>query len=101
MLLQSFSSGEAGDDWFRSGSVVEHWHETPSDNSVVITAYFTLGNSALQGTYSFGAWAASRAMNPAGGDAGHLILPLSMMYEYDPAGIHVTPAYSFSVINAD
>lgn len=98
IVLQSFSSGELGDDWFPSASGVAHWHETPNDNSAVVTAFFTLDASASQGTYSFGAWAASRAMNPAGGDAGHLAVP---MYEYDPAGIHVTPSYSFSVINAD
>ncbi len=98
MILQSFSSGEVGDDWFPAGSSVAHWHETPSDNSAIVTAFFTLDASAAQGTYSFGAWAASRAMNPAGGDAGHLQVP---MYEYDPADIHVTPSYSFSVINAD
>jgi len=98
MLLQSFSSGEAGDDWFPSGSGVTHWHETPSDNSVAVTAFFTLDNNAFQGTYSFGAWAASRAMNPTGGDPGHL---LESIFEYDPSGIHVTPSYSFSVINAD
>ena len=63
-----------------------------------MTAFFNLDAGALQGTYSFSAWTASRALNPAGGDAGHLQTP---MYEYDPGDIHVTPSFSFSVINAD
>jgi hypothetical protein len=88
--------------WFPAPSLnptgVAHWHETPGDNSVAITAFFNLDASALQGTYSFSAWAASRAFNPAGGDTGHLQTP---MYEYDPADIHVTPYFLFSVINAD
>ena len=88
--------------WFPEPSVnptsVAHWHETPSDNSVAITAFFNLNASALQGSYSFSAWAASRAFNPAGGDTGHLTVP---MYEYDPSDIHVTPWFLFSVINAD
>ncbi len=77
---------------------VAHWHETPGDNSVAITAFFNLDAGALQGTYSFGAWAASRAFNPAGGDTGHLQVP---MYEYNPSDIHTTPSFAFSVINAD
>jgi hypothetical protein len=89
-------------DWFPAPLLnptsVAHWHETPADNAVAITAFFKLAASALEGTYSFSAWAASRAFNPAGGDIGHLQTP---MYEYDPADIHVTPYFSFSVVNAD
>jgi hypothetical protein len=89
-------------DWFASPPAsttsIGHWHETPGDNAVSVTAFFNLDAGALQGTYSFGAFAASRALNPAGGDAGHLQVP---MYEYDPGDIHVTPSFSFSVINAD
>jgi len=85
-------------DWFPTATSASHWHKTVNDNSVGITAFFTLAASALQGTYSFSAWAASRALNPAGGDTGHLQVP---MYEYNPADIHVTPSFSFSVINAD
>lgn len=77
---------------------VAHWHETPGDNAVAVTALFGLDAGALQGTYSFSAWAASRAFNPAGGDVGHLQTP---MYEYDPSDIHVTPSFLFSVVNAD
>jgi hypothetical protein len=93
----TYTSG-APADWFPTGATgVAHWHETPGDNAVSITAFFNLDSSAAQGTYSFGAWAASRAMNPAGGDTGHLVVP---MYEYDPADVHITPNLSFSVINA-
>jgi len=92
----TYTSGAPG-DWFPTATSVAHWHETPGDNSVSITAFFNLDASAAQGTYSFGAWAASRAMNPAGGDPGHLLVP---MYEYDPSDIHVTPSFLFSVINA-
>lgn len=89
-------------DWFPAPlpnpTSIAHWHEAPNDNSVAVTAFFTLDAGALQGTYSFSAWAASRAFNPAGGDIGHLQTPI---YESDPSDIHVTPSFSFSVINAD
>jgi hypothetical protein len=88
--------------WFPNAAVnptsISHWHQTVTDNSVVVTAFFRLAATALQGTYSFGAWAASRALNPAGGDTGHLQTP---MYEYDPADVYTTPSFYFSVINAD
>lgn len=88
--------------WFPNAAVnptsISHWHQTVNDNSEVVTAFFRLAASALQGTYSFGAWAASRALNPAGGDTGHLVTP---MYEYDPADLHVAPSFPFSVIDAD
>ena len=77
---------------------VAHWHETPGDNSVAITAFFNLDAGALQGTYSFNALAISRALNPAGGDAGHLAIP---MYEYDPADKYTPSNFAFSVINAN
>ncbi|HEV8628791.1 MAG TPA: hypothetical protein VGV61_00640, partial [Thermoanaerobaculia bacterium] len=88
--------------WFPNAAVnptsVAHWHVAVSDNSAVVTAFFQLAASALQGTYSFSAWAASRALNPAGGDTGHLQTP---MYEYDPSDIYTAPSFFFSVIDAD
>jgi hypothetical protein len=96
-----YTSG-APANWFQNASVqptgVSHWHQTVNDNSVTVTAFFTLAAGALQGTYSFGAWAASRALNPTGADTGHLQTP---MYEYDPADVYTTPSFYFSVIDAD
>jgi hypothetical protein len=69
-----------------------------TDNSAVVTAFFTLAASALQGTYSFNGWAASRALNPAGGDIGPLVTP---MFQYDPYDVYSSPSFAFSVIDAD
>lgn len=86
--------------WFPNagGTGVGHWHVAVNDNSVVITAFFRLEAAALQGTYSFGATANSRAINTAGGDTGHLVVP---MYQYDHVDIYSTPSFAFSVIDAD
>ena len=96
-----YTSG-APSDWFATTmptpNRIAHWHETVNENAVAVTAFFTLASTALQGTYSFGAWAASRALNPAGGDAGHL---QPQPYEYNPSDIHTTPNFPFSVIDAD
>lgn len=94
-----YESG-APDHWFpnAAGTGIGHWHVDVDDNAAALVARFRLDASALQGTYSFGAWAANRALNPAGGDTGHLASP---PYEYDPADVYSVPSYHFSVINSD
>lgn len=96
-----YTSG-APADWFPNASSnptqIAHWHETVTDNVAMVTVLFELAATALQGTYAFSAWAASRALNPAGGDNGDLVTP---PYEYDPADIYITPSFDFSVIDED
>jgi hypothetical protein len=85
--------------WYASGATgIAHWHVDVGDNAASVTAFFSLSATAHQGTYSFNGWAASRALNPAGGDTGHLQVP---MYEYDPADKYSPPSFAFSVIDAD
>lgn len=90
-------------DWFMNALAgaatgVAHWHIDVNDNSAVVMASFTLAPTALQGTYFFVARANSRAINPAGGDTGHLQTP---MYQYDKVDIHTPLGFSFSVIDAN
>jgi len=49
----------------------QHWHTSPTDNSVTQTAHFVLPGSALAGCYGFTINAYSRAFNPAGGDGSN------------------------------
>ena len=49
----------------------QHWHTSPTDNSVSRTAHFVLPGSALAGCYGFSVNAYSRAFNPAGGDGSN------------------------------
>jgi hypothetical protein len=93
-----YLSGAPADWYVASPSSVAHWHVTAGETSTAVTATFTLPPTALQGTYSFGAGANSRAINPAGGDTGHLQTP---MYQYDTVDIYAAPGFYFSVINAD
>lgn len=93
-----YLSGAPADWYVASPSSVAHWHVTAGETSAAVTAIFTLPPTALQGTYSFGAGANSRAINPAGGDTGHLHTP---MYQYDTVDIYAAPGFYFSVIDAD
>lgn len=87
-----------GDFVFISGNT-EHWHVNVNDNDEVLQAIYRLPAATLEGTYSFSGHVSSRAMNPNGGDGGHLILPDP--WEYDPDNIFITPYFPFSVINSD
>lgn len=87
-----------GDFAFISGTT-EHWHTAPGDNTETLQAIYRLASSTLEGTYSFSARVSGRAMNPNGGDGGHLILPDP--WEYNPDNVHIDPSFAFSVINAD
>ncbi len=96
-----YAWGCGGGGFTLLSGTTQHWHEStlPAQNSVTLQAVYHLSASVLQGTYSFGGHVASRAMNPNGGDGGHLILPNP--WEYDPDNIHITPSFSFSVIDAN
>lgn len=89
-------------NWYPNAPInptaVSHWHVTVNDNSLVVTLFFRLAAAALQGAYSFSGWAASRAINPAGGDTGHLATP---PYEYDHVDRYAVPYFAFAVIDAD
>lgn len=93
--------GCGGGTFTPKSGTTEYWHDSTdqADNSHDLDAFYILPHSASQGTYSFGGRVSSRAMNPNGGDGGHLILPNP--WEYDPDQIFITPSFSFSVINAD
>lgn len=83
---------------FVSGNT-DHWHTSAADNSVVLQAIYRLPAATLEGTYAFSGHVSGRAMNPNGGDGGHLILPDP--WEYDPDDSHIYPNFAFSVINTD
>lgn len=95
---QLFASGCGGGNFSLISGTTAHWHTSTVDNAVTLQAVFGLSAGTLEGTYSFSAHVASRAMNPNGGDGGHLLLPNP--WEYDPDDIHINPSFSFSVINA-
>jgi len=76
-------------------SATEHWHETTLDNTVLLSGRYRLaGNSSLEGAYGFGCRANSRAMNPAGGDGGHLL-----DWNYDPVYAYAQPEVEIAIVN--
>jgi hypothetical protein len=75
-------------------ALATHWHETTADNAVVLTGRYRLSTSALEGAYGFGCQAISRAMNPSGGDGGHLA-----DWNYDPVFLYVQPDVEIAVVN--
>lgn len=93
------AGGCGGGDFVFVSGTTEHWHTTTADNSDLLQAIFRLPSTTLEGTYSFSGRVSSRALNPNGGDGGHLILPDP--WEYDPDDLHIDPSFAFSVINAD
>jgi hypothetical protein len=74
-----------------------HWHETTSDNTALLSGTYRLAAGALEGSYGLGCVARSRAMNPSGGDGGHLVPP---DWNYDPIYVRVHPEVDIAVINA-
>ena len=73
------------------------WHQGPLDNGVVFHVRYLLPASALQGTYTFGLHANTRAFNPAGADANYQAL--DWLYDSPNGGRYVTPSFHFSVVN--
>jgi hypothetical protein len=74
---------------------VDHWHTVPTDNSVVLSGRYFLSHLASEGAYSFRCSATSRAMNPSGGDGGHLA-----DWFYDPIYVAPTPTVGVAIVNA-
>jgi hypothetical protein len=96
---QIYGWGCGGGGFTVLSGTTQHWHTNPADNSVTLQAVYHLPAAAMQGTYSFGGYVVSRAMNPSGWDGGHLILPNP--WEYNPSDIYITPSFSFSVIDSN
>jgi len=71
-----------------------HWHQTVLDNAVLLSGRYRLDDTALEGAYGFGCRANSRAMNPAGGDGGHLLDWL-----YDPVYAYAQPEVEVAIVN--
>jgi hypothetical protein len=73
-----------------------HWYTTPNDNNVTLSGRYTLSSTALDGCYSFGCTANSRAMNPSGADGGNL--SPTDWYE-DVVYIYADPSISVAVVS--
>ena len=76
-------------------AAVQHWYENSSDNTVSNVATYVIAASQPAGAYSFDVFAASRAFNPAGSDAG----PLDD-WNYNPTYVWTDPSFAFAVVNA-
>jgi hypothetical protein len=74
-----------------------HWHQNTADNAVTLKATYRLDATALEGSYGFHCQADSRAMNPSGGDGGHLVPP---DWFYDPVYSYVIPGVNVAIVNA-
>ena len=91
------STGDCGGGSFEltspAGSAA-HWHQTVLDNAVALSGRYRLDASALEGAYGFAYRANSRAMNPAGGDGGHLL-----DWFYDPVYAYAQHETKVAVVN--
>jgi hypothetical protein len=72
----------------------DYWHQTVTDNSVLLSATYQLDAAAMEGAYSFSCDASSRAMNPSGGDGGN-----GFNWLYDPQDIWVDPTVNVAIVN--
>jgi hypothetical protein len=72
-----------------------HWHENVGDNSVALSGRYRLDAGALEGAYGFSCEANGRAINPSGGDGGHLA-----DWEYDYVYSRVIPQIEVAIVNA-
>ena len=72
-----------------------HFHEDVSDNSEFLSGRFEILATYEEGAYTFGVRANSRAMNPAGGDGGHLA-----DWEYDPVYSYSQPTIHVAIVDA-
>lgn len=72
-----------------------HWHQNVLDNTVALSGRYALAGGALEGSYGFACRANSRAMNPSGGDGGHL----SDWY-YDVVYSYTHPQVEIAIVNA-
>lgn len=76
-------------------ATVQHWYEDAGDNTVSNVATYKIAASQPQGVYSFDFYAASRAFNPAGSDAG----PLDD-WNYNPTYVWTNPSFAIAIVNA-
>jgi hypothetical protein len=76
-------------------SNTSHWHDSVTDNSVFLTGRYAIPSGDLEGAYTFGCRANSRAMNPSGGDGGHLA-----DWFYDPIYVGAQPEIRVAIVNA-
>jgi hypothetical protein len=76
-------------------ATVQHWYEDAGDNTVSNVATYRIAASQPQGVYSFDVYAASRAFNPAGSDAG----PLDD-WNYNPTYVWTEPSFAIAIVNA-
>jgi hypothetical protein len=76
-------------------SNASHWHDSVTDNSVFLTGRYAIPSGDLEGAYTFGCRANSRAMNPSGGDGGHLL-----DWFYDPIYVGAQPEIRVAIVNA-
>jgi hypothetical protein len=94
--VQVGSGGCAGGATLTSAaSTAQHWYEDAGDNTVSNVATFRIPAALPQGVYSFDVYAASRAFNPAGSDAG----PLDD-WNYNPTYVWTNPSFAIAIVNA-
>jgi len=72
-----------------------HWHDAVTDNAEVLSGRYRIGMGQLEGAYTFGCRVNSRAMNPAGGDGGHLA-----DWFYDPVYVYRQPEIHVAIVDA-
>ena len=90
------TSNCGGGAFVLESGTTSHWHTSVVDNSVLLNGRYSLQGSALEGAYSFNAFASSRAMNPSGADGGNL-LPTD--WYYDPLYIYTTPSIAVAIVD--
>jgi len=90
------ASGCGGGSFTLTSGTTSHWSTSGADNSVTLTGLYSLSASALQGTYSFGCYASSRAMNPDGQDGGEDVPP---DWNYDPIYIYTNPTFNVAIVD--
>lgn len=81
-----------------AGQQTSDWHVGPNDNAQTYTLRYRLPASHAEGTYSFSAYAGSRAFNPSGYVAGYQTN--DWLYDVGTPPIYTPYTVSFSVINA-
>jgi hypothetical protein len=80
-----------------AGQVTSDWHTGPNDNAMTYTLTYRLPSGNAEGTYSFGAYADSRAFNPSGYVAGYQTN--DWLYDVGTSPIYRHSRVYFSVIN--
>ena len=92
--LYSHGCGGGSFSLTSAAAATEHWHQSTADNAVLLTGRYRLSSASLEGAYGFGCRANSRAMNPSGGDGGHLL-----DWNYDPVYSYAQPEVEIAIVN--